>query len=223
MGGGSGRRYGQPKQYAQLDDERVIDRSRRIAAAVSDGVVLVVPAADVERESGVAGGDTRSASVRAGLSAVPDDALIICIHDAARPLASVRLYRSVIEAVQAGADAAIPGISVDDTIKVVDPSGRVIETPDRSTLFAVQTPQAFRASALRAAHAGGDEATDDASLVEADGGIVVVVAGEANNRKITHPDDLDWARSVVIAADTDRRIDDAIDDAIDSEWLGGRQ
>jgi len=223
VGGGSGRRYGQPKQYAQLDDERVIDRSRRIAAAVSDGVVLVVPAADVERESGVAGGDTRSASVRAGLSAVPDDALIICIHDAARPLASVRLYRSVIEAVQAGADAAIPGISVDDTIKVVDPSGRVIETPDRSTLFAVQTPQAFRASALRAAHAGGDEATDDASLVEADGGIVVVVAGEANNRKITHPDDLDWARSVVIAADTDRRIDDAIDDAIDSEWLGGRQ
>ncbi len=197
VGGGSGQRYGRPKQYEQLDDERVIDRSRRIAQAVSDGVVLVVPAADVERESGVAGGETRSASVRAGLNAVPEDASIICVHDAARPLASEQLYRSVIEAVRAGADAAIPGLPVADTIKVVDSAGRVIDTPDRSTLFAVQTPQAFLGPVLRAAHAGGGEATDDAALVEAAGGKVVVVTGEANNRKITRPDDLEWARRVV--------------------------
>ena len=127
----------------------------------------------------------------------PIDATIICVHDAARPLASEQLYRRVIDAVQAGADAAIPGLAVTDTIKVIDPSGRVIDTPDRATLVAVQTPQAFRASVLRAAHADGGEATDDAALVEAAGGRVVVVAGEAINCKITDPDDLDWARRVV--------------------------
>lgn len=197
MGGGSGLRFGRPKQYEQLDGERVIDRSRRIAESVSDGVVVVVPAADAERESGIAGGETRSASVRAGLDAVPEHVSIICVHDAARPLASAQLYHRVIDAVRSGADAAIPGVPVADTIKAVDPSGRVVDTPDRSTLVAVQTPQAFRASALRAAHLAGGEATDDAALVEAAGGVVVVVAGEPTNRKITDPDDLEWARRVV--------------------------
>ena len=197
MGGGSGQRFGRPKQYERIDGERLIDRSRRIAEAVSDGVIVVVPHADAQRESAVPGGETRSASVRAGLDAVPDDATIICVHDAARPLASEQLYRRVIDAVQAGADAAIPGLAVTDTIKVIDPSGRVIDTPDRATLVAVQTPQAFRASVLRAAHADLGEATDDAALVEAAGGRVVVVAGEAINCKITDPDDLDWARRVV--------------------------
>jgi 2-C-methyl-D-erythritol 4-phosphate cytidylyltransferase len=199
VGGGSGQRYGRPKQYEQLAGERIIDRSRRVAEAVSDGVVVVVPAADAECEGGVAGGATRSDSVRAGLNAVPDDADIICVHDAARPLASEQLYRNVIDAVRAGADAAIPGVHVADTIKVVDPSGNVIDTPDRSTLVAVQTPQAFRAEVLREAHADGGEATDDAALVEATGGRVVVVAGEANNRKITQSDDLEWASRVMSA------------------------
>jgi 2-C-methyl-D-erythritol 4-phosphate cytidylyltransferase len=197
VGGGSGQRFGRPKQYERIDGERLIDRSRRIAEAVSDGVIVVVPSADAERESAVPGGETRSASVRAGLAAVPEDATIICVHDAARPLASEQLYRRVIDAVRAGADAAIPGLAVTDTIKVIDPSGRVIDTPDRATLVAVQTPQAFRAPVLRAAHADGGEATDDAALVEAAGGRVVVVAGEATNCKITGPDDLDRARRVV--------------------------
>jgi 2-C-methyl-D-erythritol 4-phosphate cytidylyltransferase len=201
VGGGSGRRYGRPKQYEPLGGERVIDRSRRVAEQSSDGVVVVVPASDADRECGVAGGDTRSASVRAGLDAVPDDVDVICVHDAARPLASEQLYRRVIEAVDDGADAAIPGIAVADTIKVIDADRAVIDTPDRSTLVAVQTPQAFRASVLRAAHAGGGEATDDAALVESAGGLVVVVAGEVNNRKITHPDDLEWARNLVDSVD----------------------
>jgi 2-C-methyl-D-erythritol 4-phosphate cytidylyltransferase len=197
VGGGSGQRYGRAKQYEPLGDERVIDRSRRIAEEVSDGVVLVVPADDAERESGVAGGTTRSASVRAGLRAVPDDADVICVHDAARPLASRELYLRVIDAVLAGADAAIPGVPVTDTIKVVDPGGRVTATLDRAKLVAVQTPQAFRASVLRAAHAGADEATDDAALVEGFGGKVVVVPGDDVNRKITRPDDLEWTRRAV--------------------------
>lgn len=160
-------------------------------------MIVVVPASDIERESGVAGGDTRSASVRAGLDAVPADADVICVHDAARPLASVQLYRRVIDAVDGGADAAIPGVPVADTIKVVDADGLVADTPDRSSLVAVQTPQAFRASVLRTAHAAGGEATDDAALVESVGGRVVVVEGEVDNRKITHPDDLEWARRLI--------------------------
>ena len=199
VGGGRGRRYGRPKQYEDLGADRVIDVARAVAEGCTDGVVVVVPAADAEREGAVAGGATRSESVRAGLAAVPDDVEIVCIHDAARPLASPDLYTRVIEAVRAGADGAIPGLAVTDTIKVIADDGAVVDTPDRATLVAVQTPQAFRATTLRAAHAAGGEATDDAALVEAAGGRVVVVAGEATNRKITTPDDLEWARAQVEA------------------------
>jgi 2-C-methyl-D-erythritol 4-phosphate cytidylyltransferase len=211
VGGGSGRRFGRPKQYEALDHRRVIDVSRDVAAACSDGVVLVVPAADAEREGGVSGGATRSASVRAGLAAVPDAADVICVHDAARPLASADIYRRVIDAVLDGADAAIPAIAVNDTIKTVDRSvdatadvwGSVVDTHDRDRLVAVQTPQAFRADRLRAAHRSGSDATDDAGLVEAAGGVVVVVRGDPINRKITEPDDLAWARGR-LAAEAER-------------------
>lgn len=194
VGGGTGERFGRPKQYEDLGGERVIDRSRRIAEAVSDGVIVVVPEQDAGRERGVAGGPTRSASVRAGLAAVPGDAEVICVHDAARPLATASLYGAVVEAVLAGADGAVPGLPVADTIKVVDRARQVVATPDRAGLVAVQTPQAFRADCLRAAHASGAEGTDDAALVEAIGGRVVVVPGEPANLKITRPEDLAWAR-----------------------------
>jgi 2-C-methyl-D-erythritol 4-phosphate cytidylyltransferase len=209
VGGGSGRRFGRAKQYELLGDERVIDRSRRIAASVCDGVIVVVPPADAEREQAVAGGATRSESVRAGLAAVPAEAEIVCVHDAVRPLASAELYHRVIDAVVAGADGAVPGIEVIDTIKVVASDGTITSTPDRSTLRAVQTPQAFRAVALRAAHATGVDGTDDAVAVEAVGGRVVVVPGEALNRKITEVSDLEWARaqlaSDAVAAEGPRR------------------
>jgi 2-C-methyl-D-erythritol 4-phosphate cytidylyltransferase len=120
---------------------------------------------------------------------------VILVHDAARPLASADLFRRVVAAVEAGADAAVPGVAVSDTVKQIDAAGHVVATPDRASLVAVQTPQAFAASALRRAHAAGAEATDDAALVEAIGGRVVVVAGEDRNRKLTRPEDLDWARA----------------------------
>ena len=197
VGGGSGQRFGRPKQYELLGDERVIDRSRRVAASASDGVVVVVPAEDAAREAGVAGGATRSASVRAGLAAVPPEATVICVHDAARPLADGSLFRRVVAAVEAGADGAVPGVAVGDTVKLVDDAGVVVATPPRDRLRAVQTPQAFRADVLRAAHAAGGEGTDDAELVERAGGRIVVVEGDPANRKITRPEDLDWARAVV--------------------------
>ncbi len=197
VAGGSASRFGRPKQYELLGGSRIIDMSVATARAASDGVVIVVPAGDVAAEGGVAGGTTRSESVRNGLAAVPGDASIICVHDAARPFADLDLYAAVVDAVTAGADCAIPGIVVTDTIKIVDATGAVVATPDRATLRAVQTPQAFRAAALRAAHAGGAEGTDDAALVEALGGRVVVVDGSVDNRKITYPADLDWARARV--------------------------
>ena len=196
VGGGSGRRFGLAKQYEALGEVRVIDRSVAVAREASDGVVVVVPPEDAEREGAIAGGATRSESVRAGLSAVPPDATIICVHDAARPLATVDLYRRAIAAVRNGADAAIPAVAVADTIKIVA-DGIVVSTPDRASLVAVQTPQAFRAGVLRAAHESGGDATDDAALVEGLGGVVAVVDGEMTNRKITVPDDLVWARDQI--------------------------
>ena len=196
VAGGTGSRLGRPKQYEFVGSRRVIDHATEAARAVSAGVVVVVPAADVATEGGVAGGATRSESVRAGLGAVPGSATIICVHDAARPFASAELFAAVIAAIEDGADAAIPGVAVTDTIKRIDDDGIVVETPPRSALVAVQTPQAFRASVLRAAHASGRDATDDAALVEICGGRVVVVAGESTNRKITHPDDLAWAQEL---------------------------
>jgi len=211
---GSGTRYGSPKQYELLADERVLDRSRRIAQQCCTGVVVVVPPEDVAGETAatvasgrdegsgcvVAGGSTRSESVRAGLAAVPTSATLICVHDAARPLASAALYEAVIDAVLAGADAAVPGVAVSDTIKVVAGGAVVVETLDRGSLVAVQTPQAFRAASLRAAHADAGEGTDDAALVERAGGRVVVVPGEPDNLKITVPDDLDRARVLAAAS-----------------------
>lgn len=183
---GRGERFGRPKQYEVIAGKRVLDWSVDDAGAACDGVIVVVPPGE---DGGVEGGDTRSASVRNGLAAVPDDADVIVVHDAARPAAGVALFRSVIDAVRAGADAAIPGIPVTDTLKRVEGS-TVVETLDRDALVVVQTPQAFTAAALRAAHASGEDATDDAALVERAGGRVVVVPGHVDNRKLTHPSDV---------------------------------
>lgn len=197
VAGGSGSRFGGTKQFELVGTRRVVDHAADVARAASDGVVIVVPPTHADAEGGVAGGGTRSESVRAGLAAVPHDATIVCVHDAARPFASARLFESVIDAVVAGADGAVPGLAVTDTIKQIDADHVVVATPPRDSLVAVQTPQAFRASVLRDAHASGADATDDAALVEQCGGRVVVVPGELTNRKITHLHDLDWAREHV--------------------------
>jgi 2-C-methyl-D-erythritol 4-phosphate cytidylyltransferase len=200
---GSGRRYGAAKQYEGLAGRRVLDWSlaaaRTAAGGPGDGVVLVVPperagAREPAADAVVAGDATRSGSVRAGLARVPDDAEVVVVHDAARPLAGAALFAEVVGAVRDGADAALPAVAVSDTLR--SRTGRAV---DRDDLVAVQTPQAFRALALRAAHESGSEATDDASLVEAAGGKVVVVAGSPTNLKITHPTDLVVAEALLRA------------------------
>jgi 2-C-methyl-D-erythritol 4-phosphate cytidylyltransferase len=189
VAGGSGSRFGSRKQFEVFGGSTVIGESISVARHVSEGVVAVVPEGSLDRDDGadaaVAGGSTRAASVRAGLAAVPERASIILVHDAARPLATVMLYERVIGAVRLGADAVVPVISVTDTLRTLD--GAAV---DRDELVAVQTPQGFTASALRAAHRNEPEATDDASLVSAAGGTVVTVEGDRWNLKLTEPSDV---------------------------------
>ncbi|HLN05414.1 MAG TPA: 2-C-methyl-D-erythritol 4-phosphate cytidylyltransferase [Acidimicrobiales bacterium] len=193
---GEGRRFGQPKQFAVLGGRSVIEWSLEASRSVARGVVAVVPESSLASsvivkgaDRVIVGGPTRASSVRRGLAAVPEHADVVVVHDAARPLASPELFRAVVEAVVAGADAAIPGLAVVDTVKRVR-NGCVVETLDRRELVAIQTPQAFRAAVLRRAHVGEPEATDDAALVEALGSSIVVVPGEYHNLKLTSPDDL---------------------------------
>jgi 2-C-methyl-D-erythritol 4-phosphate cytidylyltransferase len=199
---GGGTRFGGAKQFEPLGTTRVVDHAVAAADRACDAVVVVVPA---DREwdgvpvaASVAGGATRSASVRAGLAAVPESVEIVVVHDAARPLATAALFDAVIGAVCSGAAGAVPGVEVTDTLKQLE-DDRIVATVPRDGIVAVQTPQAFRAEVLRHAHVEGLEATDDAALVEALGAQVVVVAGEATNRKVTDPDDLLLAEALLAA------------------------
>ena len=197
VAGGSGSRFGGPKQFADFGGRPLAAWSLATARQVCDGVVLVVPVDESgsarpekwDADLVVAGGATRSESVRAGLAAVPDSADIVAVHDAARPLARPALWEAVLAAVVAGADGAVPATAVTDTVKEVGPGGHLV-TLDRSRLVAVQTPQAFRAEILRRAHLAGTDASDDAALVEAAGGRIVLVDGPAANLKVTSPLDL---------------------------------
>ncbi len=200
VAGGRGSRFGAAKQFARLGGATVLERSIATTARACDGVVVALPAESgwqpVPPVVAVAGGDTRAESVRAALAAVPPDAEVIVVHDAARPLASLLLFAAVIAAVRSGADAAVPALAVTDTLKRVE-GERVVETVSRDGLVVVQTPQAFRSDALRRAHASAAEGSDDAMLIERAGGVVRVVAGEVRNLKITVPDDLEVASGLI--------------------------
>jgi len=206
VAGGSGTRFGEAKQFVALAGSSVAARSVEACRAVCDTVVLVVPPGDRSGAHGadatVEGGPTRAASVRAGLGAVGPDAEIVVVHDAARPLAAPALFAAVLGALEApGVAGAVPGLAVSDTVKRVrfEPGGAVVlETLPRGELVSVQTPQAFRADALRRAHATGGEATDDAALVEALGLTVAVVPGDPDNLKITTPADLARAEQLAV-------------------------
>ena len=167
-------------------------------------VIIVAPADRLEDAKAltgadvVAGGATRQASVAAGLAALPPDVDAVLVHDVARAFVPAEVIDRVVAALRDGADAVIPTRPVTDTIKRVDAGGRVIETVDRSTLVAVQTPQGFRRDVLFAAHTAGaaTRVTDDAGLVEAFGGTVVAVDGADEAFKITRPWDLLLAEAV---------------------------
>ncbi len=204
---GRGERLGEdrPKAFVRLGELpllaeplRRLDESEWI-----DAVVVVAPpeweepAILLAEEIGaskvtacVTGGETRSESVRAGVAEIPDDAAVILVHDAARPLVSEDVIGRVVQALGEGFDGAVPGLPVVDTVKRVD-GDVVVETLAREQLVAVQTPQAFVAPVLRACVESTLSGTDCASLVEASGGRVRVVAGDEKLLKVTTRADLE--------------------------------
>lgn len=197
MAAGTGSRFGGMKQFDHLGGKSLVAWAVESARRTSDGVVVVLPGerlADAPdgADHCVAGGATRSASVRAGLAVVPDDASVILVHDAARPLAGADVFERVLDAMRDGADAAVPAVDVVDSLRRRD-GGAV----DRRGLVGVQTPQGFRAEALRRAHADEADATDDATLVEGAGGKVVIVEGDRRAFKITDADDLRLAERLL--------------------------
>ncbi|WP_030718478.1 2-C-methyl-D-erythritol 4-phosphate cytidylyltransferase [Streptomyces sp. NRRL F-2580] len=154
----------------------------------------------------VPGGETRQASVRAGLDALPQDVTSVLIHDAARPLVPVDTVDAVVEAVRDGAPAVVPALPLADTVKEVEPgkpgeAEPVLATPERARLRAVQTPQGFDLATLLRAHAAiavdGEGATDDAGMVERLGVTVVVIPGHEEAFKVTRPLDLVLAEAVL--------------------------
>ena len=204
---GRGERLGldQPKAFAKLgEDPLLAEPLRRLDDSDwVDAIVVVAPPGWEEpsillaEELGcgkvsacVAGGETRADSVRLGLAEVPEDAVAVLVHDAARPLVSEAVIERVLAPLAEGWDGAVPGLPVSDTLKRVGSDGAVLETVARDSLYTVQTPQAFPADVLRRAVAGGGDATDCAGLVEASGGRVKVVPGDPLLLKVTTADDL---------------------------------
>ena len=207
---GSGERLGasRPKAFVTLAGRPMVEWSvASLRVAGLSEIVVALPPGEVAPSGcvGVPGGDTRSASVRAALTAAGEGEWVV-VHDAARPLVSPSLFRSALGALE-GADCAVAAAPMTDTVKEAGPDHRVVATLDRSRLWAIQTPQAFRRSALECALAVGDDvlaqATDDAWLVERAGGTVVVVPAPPGNFKVTTPHDLQVAELLL----HDRRVD----------------
>jgi len=219
VAGGEGERAGRDggKQLVAVAGRPVLQHTLAafVACPAVDEVVVVVhpdrveeyraaaiaPLASPKVSAVVGGGSTRQESVAAGLAAVAPAAEVILVHDGARPLVTPELIGDVIAALEN--DSAIDGIVVGhpsyDTLKLVDGGGSVTRTLDRAGVWAAQTPQAFRAGVLRHAYASaaasGYAGTDDASLVEHDGGSVKMFPGPRDNIKVTVPEDLrvvDW-------------------------------
>ena len=211
---GRGERLGtkRPKAFARLAGRPLLAESveRLDASEWVDAVVIVAPpdweepAILLSEELGagkvaaaVPGGETRADSVRAGLAEVPDEAAALLVHDAARPLLSEEIVERVLRALGDGWDGVVPGLPLADTVKRVD-GDTIVETIDRSGLYAVQTPQAFVAATLRRALAApGAALSDCAGYVEAAGGRVTVVEGDPRLVKVTTAADLDFVETLL--------------------------
>ena len=215
---GRGDRLGldRPKAFAKLNGRPLLAESleRLEASEWVDAIVVVAPEEWEEpsillaEEIGAAkvsacvtGGASRTESVRAGVAEVPEDALVVLVHDAARPVLPPEVVERVLTPLGEGWDGAVPALPVADTLKRAGTDGTVLETVDRTGLEAVQTPQAFLAPVLREALAGEvDSATDCAGLVEARGGRVRLVAGDARLLKVTTASDLAFVQALLSAS-----------------------
>jgi len=204
---------GESKQFLRLGGETILSHSvhRLLDMSCVDGIVVVLHPSHTVRFANelsmfddskpvliAEGGRARSDSVRAGLVMVPDSAAVIAVHDGARPLFSKHVFEACVGALR-GADGAVPAVEVSDTLKRRGESGAVAVTVDRSGLWAAQTPQVFRAAALRDVYARTDlnGATDDAMLLERGGYSVCLVPSTPANVKITTPQDIPLAGALL--------------------------
>ena len=200
--GGSGERLGadRPKAFVVCAGRPLIEWSLDVLGSVCDRVVVAAPPGYDEGTDRVRGGESRSASVRNALAAAPE-AEIAVVHDAARPLVTRELVERCIAAIQPGIDGAIAAVPMTDTVKEVAPDRRVLRTLDRSQLWAIQTPQVFKADILRRAlerdAAALAAATDDAWLVDDAGGVITVVESFPENLKVTRESDLRIAEALL--------------------------
>ena len=206
--GGSGERLGAggPKAFVVLAGRPMYEWALEALRATCDQIVVAVPpGCEASLSAGesvvvVAGGESRSASVRNALETAPE-AEVAVVHDAARPLVSEELVERCIAAMEPGVDGAVAAVRMSDTVKEAAPDGRVIGTLDRARLWAIQTPQVFRAAVLRRALERDPTAlaaaTDDAALVEEIGGSVRVVESYPENLKVTTAADLATAERLL--------------------------
>jgi 2-C-methyl-D-erythritol 4-phosphate cytidylyltransferase len=193
--GGSGERLGadRPKAFVVCAGRPLFQWSVDALEPACDRLIVAAPPSHL-RPGWVEGGPSRSASVRNALDAAAE-ATIVIIHDAARPLVTPDLVARCLDALD-GVDGVIAATPVADTVHVAS-EHLIRETPDRSTLWAAQTPQVFRADVLRNAYDSNKEATDEASLVAAVGGTVRLVEGPSDNIKVTTPTDLRLAEALL--------------------------
>ena len=199
-GAGMGHRLGAdiPKALIQIDGITLIERAFAALSTVVDEIIITAPAgyeAEFQKIVGesatvITGGVLRSDSVNLALNSLSPSINYVLVHDAARALASADLASRVLGELRGGESAVVPVIQVVDTIKEIDRDGYVRNTPDRSALKAVQTPQGFALDVLKRAHAASEDATDDAALVEALGIKVKTITGEARAMKVTNPEDI---------------------------------
>jgi 2-C-methyl-D-erythritol 4-phosphate cytidylyltransferase len=193
--GGSGERLGAdlPKAFVVCAGRPMVEWSIDALQPTCSRIVVAAPPSHV-RPGWVTGGPSRSASVRNALDAAPE-ATVVVIHDAARPLVTPDLVARCLDSLD-GVDGVIAAMPMSDTVHVA--SDHVIrETPDRSTLWAAQTPQVFRADVLRNAYDSSTEVTDEAALVAAVGGTVRLIEGPSDNIKVTTPTDLRLAEALL--------------------------
>ena len=235
-GAGLGNRLGAklPKALIQIDGISLVERAFASLSKIVDEIVITAPEgfADEFRKivgdsaKVITGGVLRSDSVKLALQVLSPSVEYVLVHDAARGLATSDLASRVLSELKGGEVAVIPALAVIDTIKEVDSSGYVRNTPDRNSLRAVQTPQGFSVSVLKRAHEASEDATDDAALVEAIGVKVKSIPGETRAMKVTNPEDIAVAVSLINPERKELRVGFGTDahafsnDSSRELWLG---
>ena len=200
LAAGEGRRLGCRKQFECAAGRRLVDYAVDVIRETCDGVTVVLPESRWDGppvDAAVLGGATRAASVRSGLEVVPADVEYVVMHDAAHPLASTALVRTLLARLSEGFDAVAPIRPLTDPLKrVVD--GHIVSTVPRDGVWTIQSPTAFRAETLRAAYAeASNDTPEDLILIEKHGGRIGTVAGDARNVHVTTMTDLDIVRRLI--------------------------